>query len=152
MRILCFLGLVVISAGCAHTGDGIIRQKSVYSAEETVLRLQTVLNEKGLTIFETVDHAAGAAKVGQSLPSTTLVIFGNPKAGTPLMKCAREVALDLPQKALVYEDTDGTVWLIYNDPAYLAKRHRLPGCEKPLLNIGNALAGLTKTATNAQPQ
>ena len=83
-----------------------------------------------MTVFTRVDHAAGAKKVDMSLEPTELVIFGNPKMGTALMKCGHSVAIDLPLKALIWEDGDGQTWLGYNDPAYLATRHKLEVCDK----------------------
>jgi uncharacterized protein (DUF302 family) len=98
---------------------------SEHSVTETLDRLESALQEKGMTIFKRVDHAAGAEKVDLHLRPTQLLIFGNPKVGTPLMLCSQTAAIDLPQKALAYEDENGQVWLSYNDPAYMAKRHNI---------------------------
>ncbi|MEM7764158.1 MAG: DUF302 domain-containing protein [Pseudomonadota bacterium] len=148
MRTVCLWFLVIlVCTGCATVDSGIVRQQSAYSVAETTQRLLAVLEDKGLTHFATIDHAAGAQRVGQSLPPTVVVVFGNPKAGTPLMRCAQSVGLDLPQKALIYEDAAQDVWLSYNDPAYLAKRHSMDGCATPLANISAALAAFTAAAT-----
>jgi len=93
---------------------------------QTVETLTAVLRAKGVTLFALVDHAGEAAKVGMTMPPTKLLIFGNPKAGTPLMLAAPSVAIDLPLKILVWEDGQGRVWLSYNSPAYLQERHGVP--------------------------
>src|SRR5213594_4982278 len=102
-----------------HSDSGIIDQPSQHSVEQTVERLTGLLHAKGVTLFALVDHSAEAAKIGMTMPSTRLLIFGNPKAGTPLMLAARSVAIDLPLKILVWEDAQGRVWLSYNSAAYL---------------------------------
>ncbi|MEM7255362.1 MAG: DUF302 domain-containing protein [Pseudomonadota bacterium] len=126
----------------AADGHGLVVQKSQHDVATTTERLVTVINKKGLKHFATIDHAAGAAKAGHELPGTTLVIFGNPKIGTPLMKCSRTVAIDLPQKALIWENADG-VWIGYNAPKYLDGRHGLSECAGVLKKVAGALAGLT---------
>ena len=131
----------------ATDSNGIIKIKSKHTVTETIDKLETVLNNKGMTIFKRVDHAAGAKKAGLKLRPTELLIFGNPKVGTPLMLCSQTAALDLPQKALVYKDESGQVWLVYNDPAYMAKRHNIQGCEKPIQKVTNALAKFVSAAT-----
>jgi uncharacterized protein (DUF302 family) len=131
----------------ADASDGIIRIKSINSVTATIDKLETVLKKKGMTIFTRVDHTSGAEKAGLKLRPTELLIFGNPKAGTPLMLCSQTAALDLPQKALAYEDEKGQVWLAYNNPAYIADRHNIKGCEKPLQKVTNALAMFASVAT-----
>ena len=131
----------------ALDATGIIKIKSAHSVEKTIILLETVLLKKGMTIFKRINHTAGAEKVGMQLRPTQLLIFGNPKVGTPLMLCSQTVAIDLPQKALAYEDEAGQVWLSYNDPAYLAKRHNIKDCEEPLKKVSNALANFAKAAT-----
>ena len=128
------------------TADGMIRIKSNHSVSGTLNKLEAVLKKKGMTIFKRVSHSDGAAKVSMKLRDTELLIFGNPKVGTPLMLCQQTVALDLPQKALAYEDKKGQVWLAYNDPKYIAARHHITGCEKTITKITNALAKLTGAA------
>lgn len=127
--------------------NGIIKIKSNHNVTETINKLETVLNKKGMTIFKRVDHTAGADKVGLKLRPTELLIFGNPKVGTPLMLCAQTAALDLPQKALAYEDENGQVWLAYNDPTYVVQRHDLKGCDKAVEKVTNALAKFASIAT-----
>ncbi len=136
--------------GIARTRrDGIVRVKSNYSVEETVKRFESIAKEQGLNIFGTVNHQAGAASVNQELRPTQVVIFGNPAAGTPLMQCNQTAGIDLPQKALIWEDEDGQVWLGYNSPQYISRRHKLKGCaDEPLARISNALKMLAEKATN----
>lgn len=140
-------GLAISSSCIAAASDGMIKKASNHDVKATIDRLESALNKKGMTIFKRVDHTAGARKAGLSLRPTELLIFGNPKVGTPLMQCAQTVALDLPQKALAYQDEAGKVWLIYNDPAYLADRHGIKGCEAPLAKVSKALDNFTNTAT-----
>ena len=105
---------------------GIIDQASNHSVDQTVEKLKTILQSKGVTLFALVDHSGEAEKVGMKMPPTKLLIFGSPKAGTPLMLAAPSIAIDLPLKILVWEDAQGKVWLSYNSPEYLKERHGLP--------------------------
>ena len=127
--------------------NGIITIKSIHSVSVTIDKLEAVLNRKGMTIFKRVDHAAGAQKAGLQLRPTELLIFGNPKVGTPLMLCSQTAALDLPQKALAYKDGTGQVWLAYNDPAYMAQRHNIKDCDAAVQKVTNALAKFASIAT-----
>jgi uncharacterized protein (DUF302 family) len=106
--------------------NGIVDKLSHQSVEETVERLKRVLQSKGVTLFAIVDHSGEAEKVGMKMRPTKLLIFGSPKAGTPLMQAAPSVAIDLPLKILVWEDGQGKVWVSYNSPAYLQQRHGIP--------------------------
>jgi uncharacterized protein (DUF302 family) len=112
----------------AQAADGLIASKSGYSVKETMDKFEAIAKSKGMNIFARINHAAGAKKVGQSLRPTELLIFGNPKGGTPLMKCSQSFAIDLPLKALVWEDEQGKVWLGVNDMDMLAKRHNATDC------------------------
>jgi uncharacterized protein (DUF302 family) len=105
---------------------GMIDVPSRYSVTETLARLQSILKEKGMTVFALVDHSGEAAKVGMEMQPTQLVIFGSPKGGTPLMVAAPSLAIDLPLKALAWQDKGGKVWLSYNSPEYLQQRHNIP--------------------------
>lgn len=105
---------------------GIVDVPSHHSVDETVERLRNILQSKGVTLFALVDHSGEAEKVGMKMPPTKLLIFGSPKAGTPLMLASPSVAIDLPQKILVWEDSQGKVWVSYNSPDYLKERHGLP--------------------------
>ena len=106
--------------------DGLVRVVSALGPRETMDRLETTIKDRGLTVFARIDHAAGAKAAGLSLRPTELIIFGNAKGGTPLMQAGQEAGIDLPLKALVYQDAQGKVWLAYNDPHWLADRHHLP--------------------------
>jgi uncharacterized protein (DUF302 family) len=106
--------------------DGLVRVSSTLGPRETMDRLERTIKEKGLTVFARIDHAGGAQQAGLSLRPTELIIFGNAKGGTPLMQAGQEAGIDLPLKALVYQDAEGKVWLAYNDPHWLADRHHLP--------------------------
>lgn len=107
-------------------GEGIIDTPSNHSVDQTVERLKGILQAKGVTLFALVDHSGEAEKVGMKMPPTKLLIFGSPKAGTPLMLAAPSIAIDLPLKILVWEDSKGKVWVSYNSPAYLQERHGMP--------------------------
>lgn len=131
----------------ASADDGLIRVSSASSVADTATKLEQVLRAKGMTVFARIDHAKGAAGVGLTLQPTEVVIFGNPKVGTLLMNCSPQVAIDLPQKALIQQDEQGQVWLSYNDPVYLAERHDIQGCEKPLQKVSGALKAFAEKAT-----
>ena len=106
--------------------SGIVRIPTNHSVDEIVARLKELLTAKGITLFALVDHSGEAEKAGLHMPPTKLLIFGSPKAGTPLMLASPGIALDLPLKILIAEDAEGKVWLSYNSPAYLQQRHSLP--------------------------
>ena len=106
--------------------DGLIDVPSNHSVDETVEKLKGILQAKGVTLFALVDHSGGAAKVGMKMRPTKLLIFGNPKGGTPVMLAAPTIAIDLPLKILIWEDAEGKVLVTYNSSAYLQKRHHLP--------------------------
>ena len=106
-------------------GEGIISKASKYSVAETLDRVDALLRSKGIKIFVRVDHSGEAEKAGLKMPPTQLLIFGNPKGGTPVMLAAPTAAIDLPLKALAWQDSDGKVWLSYNDPEYLKERYGL---------------------------
>ena len=147
LTVLITLLCAINTQSYAADSNGIIKIKSTHSVAETIDKLEAVLNKKGMTIFKRVNHAAGAEKAGLKLRPTELLIFGNPKVGTPLMLCSQTAALDLPQKALVYKDESGQVWLVYNDPAYMAKRHNIQGCDAAVQKVTNALANFSRIAT-----
>src|SRR5215469_16510968 len=106
--------------------NGIVNVPSNHSVDETVERVKSILQSKGITLFALVDHSGEAEKVGLKMPPTKLLIFGSPKAGTPLMVAAPSIAIDLPLKILVWQDGQGKVWLSYNSPEYLRERHGQP--------------------------
>ncbi|MEX1165863.1 MAG: DUF302 domain-containing protein [Hydrogenophaga sp.] len=129
----------------ASAADGLIAIKSPHSAKATMDKLEAVVKSRDLNVFARIDHAAGAAKIGQTLRPTEVLIFGNPQGGTPFMACAQSVGIDLPLKALVWEDAAAQVWVGYNDPAWLAKRHGAESCAV-VPNLQKALQGLTAAA------
>jgi uncharacterized protein (DUF302 family) len=139
-----FLTLVFLSLP-ALGADGLIALKSAHGAKDTMDRLESAVKQKGLNVFARIDHAAGAAKVGKQLRATELLIFGNPQGGTPFMECAQSVGIDLPLKALVWQDESGQVWLGYNDPAYLTARHGVAQCPAAA-GLRKALAGFAAQA------
>lgn len=106
--------------------NGLTHLPSQHSVDDTVQRLQTLLSEKNIKLFAVIDHSGEAEKAGMQMNPTKLLIFGNPKGGTPLMQAVPTLAIDLPLKALVWQDAAGKVWLTYNDPAYLRRRHGFP--------------------------
>ena len=113
-------------AGCASvadTGNGLVAVKSPFSAAETATRLEAQIKQRNLAVVARVDHSAAAQRINQTLRPTEVFIFGNPQAGTPLMLCAQAVGIDLPMKALVWVDAQQQVWLGYNDPVWIVRRH-----------------------------
>ena len=139
--------VVLIMSVPAYATEGMIDVKSSFGVKETGDRLENVLKEKGMTIFNRVKHSDAAKNVGVELRETELIIFGNPKVGSPLMKCQQSVAIDLPQKALIWKDSEGKVWISYNNPRYLKKRHNISNCEEVISKIEKALAGISKAAS-----
>src|SRR5437588_6212122 len=116
---MCFWGVQAMAV------DGLMTIRSSHGPKDTMDRLEAAVKAKGLTVFARIDHAAGAAAVGLSLRPTELLIFGNAKGGTPLMEATQSIGIDLPLKALVWQDGSGNTWLSYNDPGWLANRHGL---------------------------
>ena len=141
----CLVLLGTLLTSPAQAADGLVAVKSPHSAKDTMVRLEDTVKQRGLSVFARVDHTAGAAKIGKTLRPTEVLIFGNPQGGTPLMECEQTVGIDLPLKALVWEDAAGQVWVGYNDPAYLGQRHGAPTCAA-LENVRKALAGLAQAA------
>src|SRR6266446_1491967 len=142
IAVICLWGVQAMAA------DGLITMRSNYGPKETMDRLEAEVKAKGLTVFARIDHAAGAAEVGLSLRPTELLIFGNAKGGTPLMQSMQTIGIDLPLKALVWQDGSGRTWLSYNDPGWLAKRHEVAGAERPIATMGLALGDIAAKATN----
>lgn len=141
LLVLCasLLGL----SSSAFGADGVIAIKSPFGARDTMNRFEENVKQRGLSVFARIDHAAGAAKIGKTLRPTEVLIFGNPQGGTPFMECAQSVGIDLPLKALVWEDAQGQVWLGYNDPAFLANRHGAARCPA-VGTLSKALSGLAE--------
>ncbi|WP_428433720.1 DUF302 domain-containing protein [Photobacterium profundum] len=139
--------LFTLTITMAFANNGLISVKSSHNVKVTADKLEQILNDKGMTVFVRIDHSAGAKHVGEVLRPTELIIFGNPKVGTPLMQCSQSAAIDLPQKALISQDEKGQVWLTYNSPDYLVKRHNIKGCNEIVTKIETALANVSKAAT-----
>ena len=151
-RLFPFGGLLAVCLAAfgplthAQTPLGLIAVKSAFATKETMDRFEATARKRGLASFARIDHAAGAASVGESLRPTEVIIFGNPQGGTPLMQCAQTAGIDLPLKALAWQDAAGQVWLGYNDPAYIAKRHMAKAC--PVVKkLTEALSGLARAST-----
>jgi uncharacterized protein (DUF302 family) len=142
---MCLWGVQAMAA------EGLTTVKSGYDPKETMDRLEADVRAKGLTVFARIDHTAGATAVGLTLRPTELMIFGNARGGTALMQAAQTIGIDLPLKALVWQDASGDTWLSYNDPSWLAKRHGLgPEVAAPINALTAALASLAKAATTSQ--
>ena len=136
------------SADDVANKNGLVTLQSNYSVTETADRFESIAKNKGLTLFARIDHQKNAAGVNLTLRPTQVILFGNPKAGTPLMQCAQSVAIDLPQKVLISENVQGRVQLTYNDPKYLQARHNIKGCDKVISNIAMLLNDLSTIATS----
>lgn len=130
----------------AQAADGLVAVKSPHPPAETAARLEAALKQRNLTLFARIDHAAGAARIGQTLRPTEVFIFGNPQGGTPLMACQQSAGIDLPLKALIWQDSNGQTWFGYNNPAWLAARHGATDC--PVVpNLTKALEGIAAAST-----
>lgn len=140
--------LVLVAAHAHGAGKGMVRIASAHDVATTTERLVDALESKGMTVFEVIDHAAGAANAGLELRPTRVVIFGNPKVGTPLMQCSQTAAIDLPQKALIWEDAAGDTWLGYNAAEYVADRHGTGPCNGIVDKIGKALNAFARKAAS----
>jgi len=131
--------------------DGLLTIPSSFGPKDTMARLETGVKAKGMTVFARVDHSAGATAAGLSLRPTDLLIFGNAKGGTPLMQSVQTIGIDLPLKALVWQDAAGKTWLSYNDPAWFAKRHSLPAeAQATVKALSVMLKAVTAAATAPQ--
>lgn len=154
-QLLLALGVLLVSttvfAGDAHhmrgRDNGMITKKSHFSVKETLDRLESVLKSKGIGIALRWNHAAKGKAVGIPLRPTELLMFGNPKLGTHMFTSNQTAGIDLPMKALAWEDERGQVWLTYNDPAYIAKRHHITDRAETVAKMTKALDGLTNAAT-----
>ena len=135
------------------TADGLIACISKFGPKETMDRLAAAVTTRGISIVARIDHADAAAAIGMELRPTEVLIFGNPRAGTPLMQAIQTVGIDLPLKALVWQDADGTTRLAYNDPQWLARRHGVDaGLDRTLHAMADALAAVAKEATAASAE
>ncbi|MCV2402454.1 DUF302 domain-containing protein [Marinomonas sp. C2222] len=127
--------------------ESLLKYESPYSVQETADRFVSIASSKELTIFTRINHQENAEKAGLKLRPTQVIIFGNPKVGTPLMQCAQDVAIDLPQKILVSQDSEQKVWLSYNNPEYLKTRHKIVGCDAVIGKVSNVLKALSVATT-----
>ena len=141
-----FLLFIFYSVNIAQDANGLIKVESKHSVEETASKMKNLIKEKGLTFFTKINHRKNAETAGLEMKPTVVLIFGNPKLGTPIMKCEKTYAIDLPQKMLIYEDDEGKVWIVYNDQDYLVKRHKLKECKNEIEKVKNALKSLAEGA------
>ena len=149
MKTLCVAMIaLVLSTATAQADDGLVKKLSAHSVQTTMDSLENLVRNKGLTVFARIDHAAGAAEVGEEMLPTQLLMFGNPAIGTNLMTSQRTVGVDLPIKVLIWEEPDGKVWIAYNEPAYLAKRHGIDDRDAVLDKMGRAVKGLVSAAAS----
>jgi uncharacterized protein (DUF302 family) len=146
-KVILVLLLTVLMAGPAAAGGGLVSVKSSHDVDATANRLESALKEKGITVFARIDHAAGAQQIGQRLKPTLLIIFGSPAMGTPLIQRSRSVGIDLPLKALIWEDSAGGVWFTYNAPEYIAGRHGITEMGERITKMENALSSFAMAAT-----
>ncbi|MBV1883366.1 MAG: DUF302 domain-containing protein [Pseudomonadales bacterium] len=145
-QIILSFFIALIFSFPASAADGVLNVASQFSVKETADRLEKIVKEKGMTIFNRINHSKSAIKMGIPLRDTELIIFGNPKAGSPLIQCQQSIALDLPQKALIWMDENHKVWISYNDVGYLQQRHDVAHCEKIIGKITAALSAVMKLA------
>ena len=139
--------ILILIPTLSFGSPGMVTIESRHSVQVTADRLEPILEEKGMTVFSRIDHAAGAAGIGETLRPTILFIFGNPKVGTALMKCGQTAGIDLPLKILIWEDDSGLVNLSYNDPRYIADRHGISDCGQVLEKMTGALKAFAEKAT-----
>ena len=142
------LAMCLVFSVAARAADGLISVPSPHSVSATLDKLEMALKSKGMTVFTRINHAGNADAAGLSLRPTEVLIFGNPKIGTPLMNCSQSIAIDLPQKMLAWQDEAGDVYLGYNAPEYLKSRHASSGCDAVFEKVAGALANFAKAATS----
>jgi uncharacterized protein (DUF302 family) len=148
--LFALIGLPMLEA-TAIAAEGLITIQSRYGPKETMQRLEAAVKAKGFTVVAHIDHSAQAAQVSLNLPPTDLLIFGNPKGGTPLMRSNQTIGIDLPLKALVWQDEKGATWLSYNDPKWIVQRHGGAGGTEDMVGaISAALKALAASATSAE--
>jgi uncharacterized protein (DUF302 family) len=130
--------------------EGLTTIASRFDPKETMDRLESEVRAQGMTVFARIDHAAGAAEVGLTLRPTELIIFGNARGGTPLMQASQTAGIDLPLKALVWEDASGKTWLSYNEPGWIAHRHSIANVEQVVSKMTAALSAMSRKAADPQ--
>lgn len=146
-HIILTISMVLFLSTALLADNGLVHVQSAHNVKATADRLENILKTKGMKIFMRVNHAQAAADINKTLRPTELLVFGNPKVGTPLMQCNQTAGIDLPQKALIWQDPAGKVWFTYNDPSYLAQRHALSECLPVIEKVGQALAAFAQAAT-----
>lgn len=147
MTKLISLGVILLSASFSiFATESMVKYESPYSVTETANRFEEIIKSKGLTLFARIDHQQNAANIKMALRPTEVIIFGSAKVGTPLMLCAQNVGIDLPQKVLITEDINNKVWLSYNNPNYLKERHDIKGCDPVIEKISGVLGDLAKAS------
>ncbi|MEM9602467.1 MAG: DUF302 domain-containing protein [Pseudomonadota bacterium] len=146
-RLFAAVFSTLLFAAPVAADDGMVTVASPHTVAGTIDRLAAALESKGMTVFTRINHAANATKADLALRPTEVLIFGNPRIGTPLMNCAQRLAIDLPQKMLAYEDEEGQVHLAYNAPDYLNARHGASACDAVFAKVTGALANFAKAAT-----
>ena len=129
---------------------GLTSIESTFGPKETMDRLEAEIRQKGMNVFARIDHAAGAANVGLALAPTELIIFGNPRGGTPLMQSVQTVGIDLPLKALVWQDAANKTWLSYNEPGWIAQRHGVAGAESTIDKMADLLSAIAREAAGSR--
>ena len=149
-RTLVLAVALVLSVSAANAADFLVKKQSPHSVSETLDRLTKIMQGKGITIFARVDHQAGARSVDLQLKPSQLLIFGNPRMGTPLMQADAEIGIALPLKALAWEDKDGKVWIAYTKPDVLKSRYNISGKDKVFQQMTGALDNLTNAAIKAK--
>lgn len=145
--VIAILVLTLVSTGTAFAQGGLVSVKSSHDVFTTANRLESALKAKGITVFARIDHARGAESIAKTLRPTLLIIFGNPAMGTPLIQRSRSIGIDLPLKALIWEDSTGQVYLTYNTPDYLARRHGITEMGELITKMATALSNFAQAAT-----
>ena len=146
-KIISLLALSFFASGYANATESLISIESQHSAKQTADKFASIVEKKGLTLFARIDHQKNAAGANLALRETEVIIFGNPKVGTPVMQCSQQAAIDFPQKVLVWTDAENKTWLSYNNPEYIKERHNIKGCDKILTKIAGVLSALTNAAS-----
>ena len=147
-KIISFMFLAFFMSNYANATENLLTVESQFSAKETADRFVSILEKKGLTLFARIDHKKNAKGVNLALRETEVIMFGNPKIGTPLMKCSQTVGIDLPQKMLIWKDANNKVWLAYNNPEYIKQRHDVKGCDPVFDKVAGVLSALAKAAAS----
>jgi uncharacterized protein (DUF302 family) len=147
-KIIILSSILLFTSFLANASNGVVKHQSKYSVEETANRFEQLALNKGMTIFTRINHSQNARNINLELRPTEVIIFGNPKIGTRLMQCNQNSAIDLPQKVLISKDASNKVWLSYNDPNYLIKRHDIKDCDGVANKISSVLNKLSQDATS----